>query len=441
MARATQRSSTSPSAPPDPPPSRRSNVPDSPFVSDPTEAKREELPPPYEDASGFIDLDKLRAAAAAQAASRPPSFAPPPPASKGPRTPPPTAASIFATPQPVHSGPSQTMGMIIGGSIAAAGLVAAFFIVSRSNSAAEARIQAAAQHPVAMNTAAPAAQPIAAQPAAAPPLPVAPQPATTPQPIAAQPVAEQPAAASAPAAATQEPATAPAAPAGNAAAHAAPAHAAAAETPSAAAHETATLDGADPVTKGKGKAAAKVAARGAKSEAPKADTPAYDPPKEAPAAGGSFLQALGKTPELAGQAAAAPPPAAPAAAPEPPALPAAPTAPKTGLASAIQKAGGGETSPPAAAPPTAGVPDTPSPGAIASALAANNRAAKACVKGQETPSRASVTFGSDGKVQTITVSGGAVGTPAEDCIKQALQKGSVPPFSKPSYNVGITIRP
>jgi hypothetical protein len=92
-------------------------------------------------------------------------------------------------------------------------------------------------------------------------------------------------------------------------------------------------------------------------------------------------------------------------------------------------------------PAGAGVPDAPSQGAIASALQSNNRAAKACVKGQEAPSRASVTFGSDGRVQTISVSGPAVGTPAEECIKQALQKGNVGPFSRPSYNVSITIRP
>src|SRR5688500_15762147 len=108
IARATQRSTMSPSTPPEPP-NRRSNVPDSPFLSDPTDKAREALPPPYEDASGFIDLDKLRAAAAAEAASRPPSFAPPPPASRGPRTPPPTAQSIFAAPQTTQSGPSQTM--------------------------------------------------------------------------------------------------------------------------------------------------------------------------------------------------------------------------------------------------------------------------------------------------------------------------------------------
>ena len=325
-----------------------------------------------------------------------------------------------------------------------------------------------------MNAVAPASQPAAAinaQPAmAAPPATAAPQPAAA--------VAPLPVAAAAPNAAAEPdpaPAAAPVAPAAvaNAAPAAAPpaaavaGQAAAAANEAPAAREVSTIDTSDHAGKNKaGKGGSKVAARGAKSETPKGDAPAYDPPKEAPAAGGSFLQALGKTPELAGQAAAAPPAAAPAPAaepaPAPPALPPAQTTAKPGLAAAMQKAGGAE-GPPAAAPAAprataaaapaaaagpapvtpagAGVPDAPSQGAIASALQANNRAAKACVKGQEAPSRASVTFGSDGKVQTISISGPAVGTPAEECIKQALQKGNVGPFSRPSYNIGITIRP
>ena len=473
MARA-QRST--PSQPP-PPPNRKSNVPDSPFVSDPTEGMREALPPPYEDASGFIDLDKLRAEAAAQAAARPPSFAPPPPAHKGARTPPPVAASIFATPEPTRSGPSQTMGMIIGGSIAAAGLVAAFFIVSRGNSAHETRTQSAAQRPVAMNAPAPAAQPPAtavAQPianpqpaAAAPTIAPAAQPAAPAAPVAAAPNAAaepDPAAAPAHAAAAPRAATAPAA----------PRVAAATEAPAAApAREPSTIDSTEQAGKGKGgKGAGKVAARGAKSETPpKADAPAYEVPKEAPAAAGnSFLQTLGKTPELAAQAAAAPPAAAPAPAaepaPTPPALP-APSKEKPGLASAIQKAGTAQEAPPpaaaapaaaapkaaaapaAAAPaapapvvaPAAGVPETPSSGAIASAVRSGNTAAKACVKGQEAPSRANITWGSDGKVQSVSVSGPAVGTPAEQCIKQALQNVNVGPFSRPSYSQSVPVRP
>ena len=95
----------------------------------------------------------------------------------------------------------------------------------------------------------------------------------------------------------------------------------------------------------------------------------------------------------------------------------------------------------AGAAPASGTPDLPSPGAVQSALASNNRAAKLCVKGQDAPSRASITFGSDGKAQSVTVTGPAAGTPAEECIKGALQKSSVGAFSKPSYNVAVTLRP
>jgi hypothetical protein len=130
--------------------------------------------------------------------------------------------------------------------------------------------------------------------------------------------------------------------------------------------------------------------------------------------------------KAAGAQEAPPPAAAPAAA-----------APKAAAAPAA--------APPAAAapvtPPAAGVPETPSPGAIASALRASNTAAKACVKGQEAPSRANITFGSDGKVQSVAVSGPAVGTPAEQCIKQALQNVTVGPFSRASYSQSVPIRP
>ena len=74
MARASR--SASPSAPP-PAPENRNSAFSSPFVSDDRRPKNEDLPPPYEDASGFIDLDKLRAAAMAEAAARPPSFSSP----------------------------------------------------------------------------------------------------------------------------------------------------------------------------------------------------------------------------------------------------------------------------------------------------------------------------------------------------------------------------
>jgi len=89
----------------------------------------------------------------------------------------------------------------------------------------------------------------------------------------------------------------------------------------------------------------------------------------------------------------------------------------------------------------AGVPDAPSQGAVRSALAAQLATAKACVEGDEAPSHASLTFGPDGKVRSVTVSGPAAGTPAEDCIRSSLLRANVGPFSRPTFIVGLTLRP
>ncbi|MCC6901635.1 MAG: hypothetical protein IT377_21870, partial [Polyangiaceae bacterium] len=67
--------------------------------------------------------------------------------------------------------------------------------------------------------------------------------------------------------------------------------------------------------------------------------------------------------------------------------------------------------------------------------------ARACVAGPDEASRATLTFGSDGRVQSVAVSGKAAGTPAEACIKAALGKARVQPFARPSFSVGTTIRP
>lgn len=91
---------------------------------------------------------------------------------------------------------------------------------------------------------------------------------------------------------------------------------------------------------------------------------------------------------------------------------------------------------------TAGdLPDKPSTGAVQAAIGAVMGSARACVAGQDEPSRASVTFGADGRVQSVSVSGKAAGTPAEACIRSALGKARVQPFARPSYSVGATVRP
>lgn len=91
---------------------------------------------------------------------------------------------------------------------------------------------------------------------------------------------------------------------------------------------------------------------------------------------------------------------------------------------------------------TAGdLPDKPSTGAVQAAVGSVMGGARACVAGQDGPSRATVTFGSDGRVQSVSVSGPAAGTPAEACIRAALSKARVQPFARSSFSVGATVRP
>ena len=126
-------------------------------------------------------------------------------------------------------------------------------------------------------------------------------------------------------------------------------------------------------------------------------------------------------------------------------LAAAPTGPAGDLGAAIKKEVGDKEQKPAAAvtdgTPSAGnVPQKPSQGAITGALGAVLGGARACVGPDDPISRATVTFASAGNVTSVTVSGGAVGKPAEGCIKAALSKAKVAPFAEASYSAPVTIR-
>ncbi|MEZ4226618.1 MAG: hypothetical protein R3B13_37065 [Polyangiaceae bacterium] len=95
---------------------------------------------------------------------------------------------------------------------------------------------------------------------------------------------------------------------------------------------------------------------------------------------------------------------------------------------------------PAASPQD--VPDKPSAGAVQAAVGSVLGSARACVAGHKEPSRATLTFGSEGRVSSVSVSGPAAGTAAEGCIKSALSRARVQPFARPSFTVGsIIIRP
>jgi hypothetical protein len=110
--------------------------------------------------------------------------------------------------------------------------------------------------------------------------------------------------------------------------------------------------------------------------------------------------------------------------------------PKEQAAPAIQP-----TTAQGAGPESSGsVPLRPSQGAINGALGTVLPAARACVDEDAPVSRASVTFNSDGSVGTVSVSGWAVGKPAEACIRAALTKARVPPFAQPTFTAPATIR-
>jgi hypothetical protein len=97
----------------------------------------------------------------------------------------------------------------------------------------------------------------------------------------------------------------------------------------------------------------------------------------------------------------------------------------------------------AADAPAAGtIPLTPSQGQVQAAMSNVRGAARGCVADMEEASRASVTFGSNGSVSSVSVSGPAASNPAAAaCIRAALKDARVPAFQNPSFSVGLTLRP
>jgi hypothetical protein len=152
--------------------------------------------------------------------------------------------------------------------------------------------------------------------------------------------------------------------------------------------------------------------------APKPDaTPAVATPVKAAPTPAWLQGALG---EAITKAAAPAAPAAPAADPAPAPVPV-----------------------PAAAPVSASgsVPQHPSQGAVTSALSGALPGARACLGADDDVSRVRVVFGSDGAVQSMTVTGFAAGKPQEACIKGALGKAHVPPFAEATYGANVNVRP
>lgn len=130
-------------------------------------------------------------------------------------------------------------------------------------------------------------------------------------------------------------------------------------------------------------------------------------------------------------------------------LPTTPAGPGGDLGAAMGQAVGANGKP-VDATPAAGttgpqfaagtVPQKPSQGAVTGAIGAVLPGARACLGPDDPVSRAAITFTSAGTVQSVSVSGGAAGKPAEGCIKAALGKAKVAPFAEATYTAPITIR-
>lgn len=195
------------------------------------------------------------------------------------------------------------------------------------------------------------------------------------------------------------------------------------------------------------KATAEVAAREVPTAAPEATSDALDlnALDDKTADAGAAPSALAKLePSASAGPAAEPPPAKPGE-PKPDYL-----ADKGDLDKALETAAGGGlkktggTEDPAATPAKGGnqtIPEQPSQGKVTAAMGAVMGNAKACVAGADDVSRASVTFGSNGAVTSVSVSGWAASNGAAGCIKSALKAANVGAFSKPSYAFSVTIRP
>jgi hypothetical protein len=85
--------------------------------------------------------------------------------------------------------------------------------------------------------------------------------------------------------------------------------------------------------------------------------------------------------------------------------------------------------------------DKPSMGQVQGALGSVRPAAQRCLEGSGSVTRVGIVFGSDGSVKSVSISGGAAGKPAEACVRAAIMKAKVPPFTAPSYSTSLNIRP
>lgn len=97
----------------------------------------------------------------------------------------------------------------------------------------------------------------------------------------------------------------------------------------------------------------------------------------------------------------------------------------------------GPTSRPAAPSAAASndLPETPSRSDVLAAMRAVTSAVTACGNGQTGTANVTIIFASSGRVTTANVAPPFAGTPAGSCIARAVRSATVPPFSRPTFQV------
>jgi hypothetical protein len=93
------------------------------------------------------------------------------------------------------------------------------------------------------------------------------------------------------------------------------------------------------------------------------------------------------------------------------------------------------------------VPRRPGVGAIQAAFAAVLPAARTCLAAGDPAVRTVVTYRSDGTVEDVSLAGGTARTASADisaqkgaCLRSALEKARIPPFSESTFQAPVTVR-
>lgn len=96
---------------------------------------------------------------------------------------------------------------------------------------------------------------------------------------------------------------------------------------------------------------------------------------------------------------------------------------------------GGNNAQPASAPSSGGAREAPTRSEVMSAMNSVRSAVVACASGSHGTAQFTVTFAGSGRVTTVNVAPPLAATPAGSCAARAVRTATVPPFSRPTFQV------